>query len=265
MTRRISFTLTGMPYLVLALVSTATAFGAGAATAAELKILSSGNMRPVFDRLTTEFERTSGHKLAITYDAAGPVKNRVAAGEGADVVITQRSFMDELVKEGKLAPGSIKDVVRSSVVIFVRAGAPKPDIGSVDSLKRSLATARSVAYSDPSKGGAAGVYFAGLIERLGLAEQMKSKAKLVNAGAAGETVAKGEAELGVDQHSVAGAVKGIDIVGALPRELRAEIAFGAAIPKTAKEAAAANSLITFLTSSAAAPAIKAALLDPAAP
>jgi len=222
-------------------------------------------MRPVFDRLATEFERTSGHKLAITYDTAGPVKNRVAAGEAADVVITQRSFMDELVKDGKLASSSIKDVVRSSVVIFVRAGAPKPDIGSVDGLKRSLSAARSVAYSDPSKGGAAGVYFAGLIERLGLAEQMKSKVKLVNAGAAGETVAKGEAELGVDQHSVAGAVQGIDIVGPLPRELQAGIVFAAAIPGTVKETAAANSLITFLTSAAAAPAIKAAFLDPAAP
>src|SRR5262249_46476416 len=165
MNRRIALTLTSISCLVL--VSFATEFGAGAAAAAELKILSSGNMRPVFDRLTAEFERTSGHKLAITYDNAGAITNRLAAGEAADVGITQRSFMDELVKDGKLASGSIKDVVRSSVVVFVRAGAPKPDIGSVDSLKRSLATAKSVAYSDPSKGGAAGVYFAGLIQRLG--------------------------------------------------------------------------------------------------
>ena len=263
MNRRIALTLTSISCLVL--VSFATEFGAGAAAAAELKILSSGNMRPVFDRLTAEFERTSGHKLAITYDNAGAITNRLAAGEAADVGITQRSFMDELVKDGKLASGSIKDVVRSSVVVFVRAGAPKPDIGSVDSLKRSLATAKSVAYSDPSKGGAAGVYFAGLIQRLGLAEQMKSKVKLVNPGAAGETVAKGEAELGVDQRSVAGPVKGIDIVGPLPKELGADIVFAAAIPGTAKETAAANALVTFLTSSAAAPAIKAALLDPAAP
>src|SRR5215468_11435276 len=108
MNRRIALTLTSISCLVL--VSFATEFGAGAAAAAELKILSSGNMRPVFDRLTAEFERTSGHKLAITYDAAGPVKNRVAAGEGADVVITQRSFMDELARDDKLASNSIKDV-----------------------------------------------------------------------------------------------------------------------------------------------------------
>jgi molybdate transport system substrate-binding protein len=215
--------------------------------------------------LAADFERASGHKLAITYDTAGPVKNRLAAGETTDVAFTQRSLIDELVRDGKLAPANVKDVVRSSVVVFVRTGAPKPDIGSVDALKRSLSTARSVAYSDPSKGGAAGVYFAGLIERLGLTEQMKPIARLVNAGAAGETVAKGDAELGVDQHSVAAGIKGIDIVGPLPKELQAEIVFAAAIPGTVKEAAAANSLIMFLTSAAAAPAFKAALLDPAAP
>jgi len=265
MNRRILLILTNVPCVVLALVSFATLFGAGVAAAAELKVLSSANMRQVFNGLTTEFERTSGHKLAITYDNAGPVKNRIAAGEAADVVITQRSFMDELARDGKLPSTTIKDFVRSSVVIFVRKGATKPDISSVDALKRSLSTAKSVAYSDPSKGGAAGVYFAGLIERLGLAEQMRSKVKLVNPGAAGETVAKGEAELGVDQHSVAGPVQGIDIAGPFPRELQAGIIFAAAIPGTAKETAAANSLLTFLTSSAAAPAIKAAFLDPVAP
>jgi molybdate transport system substrate-binding protein len=193
------------------------------------------------------------------------VKNRILAGEVPDVTITQGSFIDDLLKQNKIMRGTVANLALSTVVAFVRSGAPKPDISFIDALKRTLFAARSIAYSDPAKGGAAGVYFTASMERLGIADQLKPKVKLVAPGASGETVGKGEAEIGIDQNAVVRPIPGIDIIGPLPRDLKADIMFSAGVVSGAREQAGAAALIKFLSSPTAVSAIKAAGLEPASP
>ena len=256
MHRRSTIAATVMTLLGLGLMVPESSSGA-----VEIKVLSSANMEPLFKRIAGEFERTSGNKLAITYDTAGPVKNRILAGEVPDMVITQGSFIDDLLKQNKIVPGSRANLALSAVVAFVRAGAPKPDISSVDALKRTLFAARSIAHSDPAQGGAAGVYFAASMDRLGIADQLKPKVKLVVPGTAGETVAKGEAEIGIDQNAVVRPIPGIDIIGSLPRDLKADIMFSAGVVNGAHEQAGATALIKYLSSPSTGSAIKATGLE----
>lgn len=173
-----------------------------AAQAADIKVLASPNMRPLLTDIAADFERSTGHKLLVTYDSAAAVTSQVAAGEATDVVITLRSLLDALAAQGKAK--DVATIGRSFVAVVVRTGAPKPDMSSLDSFKQALLAAPSVVYSDPAKGGLSGIFAAGLIDRMGIADQIKPKLKLVQPGGADlvEAIAKGEAELGIDQLTV---------------------------------------------------------------
>jgi ABC-type molybdate transport system substrate-binding protein len=129
------------------------------------------------------------------------LRKRIQEGETADVMILSRAALDDLQGQGKVVSGSIVNLASSYVAIAVRAGAAKPDIGSADALKRTLLAARSIVYADPAKGGASGVYFAKVLDRLGIADQMKSRTILAPSAQAAEIVAKGEAKMGVAQAS----------------------------------------------------------------
>jgi hypothetical protein len=170
---------------------------ASAAEAAEIKVLASVALTSALNELAPQFERTTGNKLALGYSLVADIRKRVLEGETADVIILSRPVMDELQKQDKFAPGTIADVAGIAVAVTVRAGAPKPDISSADALKRSLLAARSIVYADPAKGGLSGVYFARVLDRLGIAEQVKSKTILVPGDQSADVVAKGEAEIGV--------------------------------------------------------------------
>ena len=230
---------------------------AAVAGAAEIRVLCSTGMSSVMSVLVPEFERTSGHKLSIAYDTANLLMGRIKGGEAADLAILTGPAMDELLKQGKVAGRT--DLARSGVGISVRSGAPKPDIGSVEALKRALLDAKSVAYTTT---GASGVYFAGLIERLGIAEQVKAKAKLRPGGAVGELVAKGEAEMAVQQIPELMSVAGTDLVGPLPPEVQYVTVFSAGVLAGAKEGAAAQALVNFLSTPAAARVLKAKGMEP---
>jgi molybdate transport system substrate-binding protein len=145
------------------------------------------------------------------------------------VIILSRPVMDELQKQDKFIPGTIADVAGIAVAVTVRAGAPKPDIGSADALKRSLLAARSIVYADPAKGGLSGVYFARVLDRLGIAEQVKPKTILVPGDQSADVVAKGEAEIGVAQTSEILPVAGAQLVGPLPGDLGLVTVFSAGI------------------------------------
>lgn len=232
------------------------------ASAAEIKVLCSNGVRSVMVELVPEFERTSGHKLAITYDSANNLAGRIKGGEIADLAILTGPTIDELTKQGKIVPGSRIDLARSGVGISVRAGAPKPDISSVDAFKRALLNAKSVAYTST---GTSGIYFAGLIERLGIASQVKAKAKVIPAGPVGELVAKGEAEIAVQQIPELMAVAGTELVGPLPAELQTITVFPAGVLVDAQQPDAARALIKFLSTPAAARVIKAKGMEPGGP
>jgi molybdate transport system substrate-binding protein len=236
----------------------------GAAQAAEVKVMISGGLTAAFKALVPEFERTSGHTVSIAYGPSmGTTTNaipvRLARGEPADVLIMVGYALGDLVKQGKVVADSRVDLVKSPIGIAVKSGAPKPDISSADSTRQALLAAKSVAYSDS----ASGVYVSTeMFSKLGIADQMKDKARMIPATPVGEIVAKGEAEIGLQQISELKPVAGIDIVGPLPDALQKITVFSAGIATVSKEPEAGKALISFLASPEAREALIESGLDP---
>jgi molybdate transport system substrate-binding protein len=238
------------------------------AEAAELKVLSAFGMQSVLEDLRPEFERATGHKLTISFATGGATVKRVQGGEAADVVITTQPGINTIVKDGKAAAGDVTALARAGIFVAVRKGAPKPDISSPDALKRTLLAAKSISYVDPGSGGASGIHFAKVLDRLGIASEMKPKTVFPNPktpAEVGVVVANGEAEIGVHIVQELTPVAGIDLVGPLPGDLQDTIVFSAAIMTAAKDAVAAKALIDFLRTPESAKVIKAKGMEPGAP
>jgi molybdate transport system substrate-binding protein len=248
----------------LALGLTAALLLAGSAGAAEVRVMISGGLTAAYKALIPEYERATGNTVITAYGPSmGTTQNaipvRLQRGEPVDVLILVGYALGDLIKEGKAVADSRVDLVKSPIGIAVRAGAPKPDINSVEALTRTLKAAKSVAYSDS----ASGVYVSTeLFSRLGVAEEMKGKAKMIPATPVGEIVAQGDAEIGFQQISELMPVKGIDIVGTLPAEVQKITVFSAGVSTTAKEPDAGRALIQFLASAQAAPILLKAGLEP---
>jgi molybdate transport system substrate-binding protein len=247
------------------LFSSIAAIDRAVAAPVEITVLTSVALTSALDELAAQYERTTGNKLKIGYSLIADIKKRVIAGETADVIMLSRPAMDDLAKQDKFTPGSIADVAGTPVAVVVKAGAPKPDISSPEALKNALLAAKSIVYADPAKGGASGVYFARVIDQLGIAEQLKAKTILVPGAQSGDVVAKGEAEIGVAQASEIVPVSGAQLVGPLPGELASMTQFTAAIGAGSKQAEAAKSLIVFLTGPDAAPVFKSKGFQPGKP
>jgi molybdate transport system substrate-binding protein len=170
------------------------------AEAAELTVLSAFGMQSALDDLGPKFERVTGHTLAISFATGGATVKCAQGGEAADVVIALRQGIDGLVKDGKAAADNVMVLARSGIVVIVRKGAPKPDISSPDALKRTLLAAKAISYVDPASGGASGIHFAKVLERLEIANEMQAKTVFPNPktpAAVGVVVANSEAEIGV--------------------------------------------------------------------
>ena len=255
MSKRLSSLLTA------AVALAAVALTGMAAHAAEIKVMTSVALKSALDELAPVFEKATGHKLTISYDLAAVQKKRILDGETADVIMLTRAMMEDLRKQAKLA-GDLRNAAGTPVAIAAKAGAPKPDITTVDALKKTLLAARSIVYADPAKGGLSGVVFARALERLGIVEQMKAKTILVPGAQASDMVAKGEAELGVGQASEIVPVAGVQLVGPLPGELASMTRFTAAVGSASKSADAAKAFIDFLTGPQAAPKLRAKGFEP---
>ena len=237
-----------------------------AAESAELKVLCANGMQTVIEDLAPKFERATAHKLAITFATGGATIKRARDGEAADVVIAIREGIDGLVKASKAVAGTAARLASTGISIAVRKGAPKPDISSPEALKRTLLTAKSVTYLNPADGGASGIHFAKVLDRLGIASEMKSKTVFApKAAAVGALVANGEAEIGVLQFQLLYSVPGIDIVGPLPGDLQSTTVFSAAIMANSTNAEASKALINFLRTPEAAAVTKAKGMESAAP
>ena len=238
------------------------------AEAAELKVLSAFGMQSVMDDLGPKFERATGHTLAISFATGGATVKRAQDGETADVVIALRQGIDGLVKDGKAIADNVTVLAHSGIVVVVRKGAPTPDISSPDALKRTLLAAQSISYVDPASGGASGIHFAKVLDRLGIANEMQAKTVFPNPKTPAEVgvlVANGEAEIGVHVIQELMSVAGIEIVGPLPGDLQNTIVFAAAIMASAKDAEASKALVNFLRTPEAAVVIKAKGMEPATP
>jgi molybdate transport system substrate-binding protein len=233
---------------------------AAEARSAEIEVLGFLSLRPILTELAPTFERTTGNRLAVDYDSVNSMSARTTAGETADVIVTSRSALDDLAKRDRIVAGSVVDFARISIRLFVRAGAPKPDIGTVDAMKRTLLAAESIAFTDPTRGALAGRAFADALGRLGIADQLKPKSKSIQ-GLGSQVVtavADGAAAIGAaPTNDLTPAPAGIDILGPLPKELGTDVVISAGVPTTARAPSAAAALIAFLASPAAASAITA--------
>ncbi len=231
---------------------------------AELKVYSSIGVRSAAEELFRQFETATGHKLSIVWGTAPMLVKRIENGETADVAILSRAGIDGLKRQGKIAPGSDVTLAGSGVAIAVKAGARKPDISTPEALKATLLAAKSIAYSEPSAGGASGVYFAKLLERLGIAEAMKPKTKYPPPGGfSAALLLTGEAELAVQQKPELLHVAGAEIVGFLPGDLNMVTYFAAGIMPDSKNVNAGTALIAFLRTAEAKAAFRAKGLEPA--
>jgi molybdate transport system substrate-binding protein len=233
------------------------------AAAAELKVFSTIAVRGAVEELAPQFEKAAGSKLTITWSTAALLLKRVESGEAADALVLTRSGIETLSKGGKIAPGSEAVLARSGIAIAVKAGTPKPDISTPEALKQTLLSAKSIAYSNPASGGASGVYFAGLLESMGITEAMKAKTKYPPPGGnAASLLMTGEAELAVQQKPEIMQVAGAEVVGLLPGDLNKITEFAAAIGAQSKAAGEAKALIKLLQSPEAAAVFLAKGFDP---
>jgi molybdate transport system substrate-binding protein len=236
-----------------------------AASAAEVNVVSSGGFAAAYKALAPEYEKQTGNALNTGWgpsmgETKNAIPNRLQRGEPIDVVIMVRDALDELAAQGKVIPESRVDLARSTIGMAVKAGAPKPDISTVDALKRTLLNAKSIAYSDS----ASGVYLSTVMfKRLGIADEIKDKARMIPAEPVAKVVARGEAEIGFQQVSELLPVPGIDFVGPLPADVQYVTVFSAGVVKGVRNPEAAQSLIRFLAAPAAAPAVERTGLEAA--
>jgi molybdate transport system substrate-binding protein len=235
------------------------------AQALELKVLTAGAFRSSVVALGPEYEKASGNKLVIDNDTVGALVKRVEAGETFDVIFLTPAAIDALAAKGKIAPFSRTNLARVGVGVMVREGVPKPDVSTVDAFKKALLDAKSVSYIDPASGGSSGIYVGKLLQRLGIAEQVKPKEKLKHGGYVADVISSGQAELGIHQISEIVPAPGVTLVGPLPKEIQNHTDYAAGIGPDTKYPEAARALVAVFTGPAAQALYKAKGMDPAGP
>jgi molybdate transport system substrate-binding protein len=234
----------------LAFASIACVLAVATARAAEIKVLSGSAIEATMAELIPLFEKSTGHKIAFDFNGAiGAMADRVLKGEAADVVIVSGSQVDTLEKQSKVTPGSRTDIAKVGVGLFVRKGAPKPDIGTVEAFKRAMLAAKSIGYNDPAAGAPVSIYLLGLFERLGIAAEMTPKTTVFKQRSERfGAVARGDVEIGFNQISEIVVTQSVDLVGPLPAAIQNFTLFAAGLVASSKEPDAAKALIQFLAS-----------------
>ncbi len=235
----------------------------GMASAAEVKVLTAGAYKQVVLALVRDFEKQTGNKVVVDNDTAGGLKKRIESGEAFDVAIITPAIVDDLAGAGKIAPGTRVNLATVGVGVVVKEGAPKPDVSTVEAFKSALLAAKSVAYIDPASGGSSGLYINRLLERLGIADQVRPKAKLKKGGYVAELIVSGEAELGLHQISEIVPVKGAALVGPLPKEIQNTTTYAAGLSASSQNNDAAQALIKVLSGPTAATVLKSKGMEPA--
>jgi molybdate transport system substrate-binding protein len=231
----------------------------GVVSAAEIRLLAAGATEEICSELIPAFESATGHKVVASWAGTADIKKRIAAGEVFDAVIVGAVEVDTFIAQGKVVSGSRVDLMRSGVGVAVRAGALKPDIRSADALKKTLVDAKSIAYST----GPSGVYVAKLLERMGIAEQVKSKVVTATTGMrVGTLIARGEAEIGFQQESELMHDAGIEYLGPLPGDLQSITVYSAGINSQGGQLEAVKALVHFFSTPAAGAVIKKNGMDP---
>jgi molybdate transport system substrate-binding protein len=236
---------------------------AGSAFAAEIKVLTAGAFKQVVLALVPDYEKQTGNKVLVDNDTVGALKKRIESGEAFDVAVVTPDVIDELSGAGKIATASRVNLATVGVGVVVKEGAPKPDVSTVEALKRALLAAKSVAYIDPASGGSSGIYIDKLLERLGIADQVRPKAKLKKGGHVADLIVSGEAELGLHQISEIMPVKGAALVGPLPKEIQNTTTYTAGLSASTQNRDTAQALIKTFSGPEAATVLKSKGMEPA--
>ena len=233
------------------------------ASAAEIKVYSTIGVKSAIEELAPQFEKATGNKLTISWGLISSLTKKAQEGDVPDILIVSRGSIDSLTKDGKIAAGGV--TLGSSIFAFgVQHGAPKPDISTVDAMKKTLLSARAIGYTDPAAGGASGVYFAKMMEKLGIASEVKAKSKFPPpAGFVGTLLTSGEVDIAFQSKPELTTTQGVDVIGPPPGDLGNTNVFAAGVGTGAKDPAAANALLKFLTSPDAQATFKAKGFDPA--
>ena len=225
-------------------------------------MLTAGAFKQVVLALVPNYERQTGNHVTVDNGTTGQLKKRIEGGEAFDVLVITPAVVDEMIASGKLAAGSKVNLASVGIGVVVKQGAPKPDIATVDEFKQALLKAKTVAYIDPASGGSSGIYIDKLLVKLGIADQIRPKAKLKKGGHVADLIVSGEAELGIHQISEIVPVKGVTLVGPLPKEIQNTTTYAAGLSASAKDKAAAQELIQYLSGPDAAAVLKSKGMEP---
>jgi molybdate transport system substrate-binding protein len=231
------------------------------ASAAEIKVLTTGAFKSVVMALVPEYEKATGNKVVVDNGTVGQLQKRVDDGESFDVLVLSPKGIEDYIKSGKIAAGTSARVGKVGVGVMVKEGAPKPDVSTVDAFKKALLAAKTVGYIDPASGGSSGIYVADLLVKLGIADQIKPKAKLQKGGHVSDLVKAGEAEIGIHQIGEIIGQPGVTLVGPLPAEIQNYTVYAVGVSAHAKEAEAAKAFIKVLTGPSAAGVLKSKGLE----
>jgi molybdate transport system substrate-binding protein len=232
-------------------------------SAAEVKVLTAGAFKQVVMALVPDFEKQTGNKVSVDNDTAGGLQKRIEGGEAFDVAVVTPAVVDDLTGKGKIATGSRANLATVGIGVVVKEGAPKPDVSTVEAFKNALLAAKSVAYIDPASGGSSGIYIDKLLERLGIADQIRPKARLKKGGHVADLIVSGEAELGLHQISEIVPVKGAVLVAPLPKEIQNTTTYAAGLSASPQNRDAAQALIKMFSGPGAAAVLKSKGMEPA--
>jgi molybdate transport system substrate-binding protein len=239
------------------------ALNASPAGAADLKVISAGAVRGLIAQIIDDYSQKTGQKFDFTIGTTGQLRNVIASGQPADLIIVSTPLMGELEKTGKFIPGSRADLGRVGIGVVIPDSAAAPEIATPDAFKKALVEAHSVAYTNPAAGGTSGIYFTALAERLGIGDAIKKKATLTQGGReAAIEVMEGRAEMAIIYISEGLSLKGVKVAGLLPPALQDYSAYAAAIPVASTDPAAARAFIAALASPAMAERWRANGFDP---
>jgi molybdate transport system substrate-binding protein len=243
---------------VAGMLGALSVFGPAPAHAAEITVLSGQGDVSGLRELAPAFEKLTGHKVIVSLEAGNAMIQKIGSGAPADIVTAGPDAIDALVKQGKVLAGTRTNFAQAGVGVAVKSGAPRPDISTPEAFKRAMLGATSIAYSR----GRSGEITAMAIERLGIAEQLKTKTRLSEGVPVAEIVAKGEAEIGMHQINVILPITGADYIGPLPKELQQYVPFAAGLLAVSKEPEAAKAFLHFIASPEAAPLLRNSGMEP---
>jgi len=244
-------------HLFPGLVLSTVLMAASTASAVEIKMVASNAVKEPYHELLPAYEKATGNKVRVDFVGTGDIVQRIGKnGEVADVVVGASFTIDDLIKQGRLAPGRV-DLAKSIIGVALRPGAAKPDLSSGESLKRYMLSGKKVIIS----GGPSGIYLKDLFQKMGIANQIKMT-QLAPGASASEAVAHGEGDIGFTQVSEILAVKGVEFLGPVPADIQQVTTFSAAVHKNAPQAEAAKALLKYLTAPAALPVLKKKGLEP---